>query len=87
MKDLSRNVALHCPVCGNTMFSVVDPVWENASSEDIPGNAEYKCSDCGKVITKDELLSANQGVIEANIEDVKNEALKELEKELKKLFK
>ena len=78
---------MHCPVCGNTMFSVIDNKWEHASPEVIPGDAEYKCSDCGMVISKDKLLAANQSVIDANIEDIKDEALKEIEKKLKKLFR
>lgn len=87
MKDLSRNIALHCPVCGNTMFSVLDKELENTDLKNAPDSAQFKCSDCGKVITKGELLQMNQGVIAAKIEDIKNEATKELEKELKKMFK
>ena len=34
-----------------------------------------------------ELIEENQNVINANIEDIKNEAMKELEKELAKAFK
>lgn len=87
MKDLSRKVSLHCPVCGNTMFSNVDESLDNTNLAEAPGSTLFKCSDCGNVISKDDLIKANEGVINANVEDVKNEALKEFDKELKKLFK
>jgi hypothetical protein len=46
-----------------------------------------QCSDCGKIFTKAELIELNQEVIEANIEDIKKEAVKEFEKELSKVLK
>lgn len=52
-----------------------------------PDSTKIKCSDCGRVFTKAELIEENQNVINANIEDIKNEAMKELEKELAKAFK
>ena len=50
--------------------------------QDAPGETKIKCSDCGKIFTKDELLELNQEVIDANIEDIKKEAIKEFEKNL-----
>ena len=46
-----------------------------------------QCSDCEKIFTKAELIELNQGVIEANIEAIKSEAVKELDKELAKVLK
>ncbi|GKZ02157.1 hypothetical protein ANS017_21550 [Paraclostridium bifermentans] len=46
-----------------------------------------KCSDCGKVVTKDRLLEENNYIIEANIEDFKKDIMKEIEKGFKKIFK
>lgn len=77
MKNLSRNIELNCPVCANDQFEY-DSELESTT---------YKCSDCGKEFTKDELLEANEYKINANIEDVKNEAMKEVEKELKKYLR
>ncbi|MGX7108683.1 ECs_2282 family putative zinc-binding protein [Facklamia miroungae] len=77
MKDLSRNIELNCPICANDQFEY-DSELESTT---------YKCSDCGKEFTKDELLEANEYKINANLEDVKQEALMEIEKELKKIFK
>ena len=77
MKDLSRNVYLYCDVCGNDQF-------EFDSKDE---STKYKCTDCGKEYTKEELIKINEHVINANIEDVEQEAISELEKELKKIFK
>lgn len=87
LKDLSRKVSLHCPVCGNTMFSTMDEHYKNADLCIAPNTVMFKCSDCGNIISKGELLDMNKGVINANIEDIKKEATKEVEKELKRLLK
>lgn len=54
---------------------------------DTADTIRIKCSDCGKILTKAELLKENQSVINANIEDAKDEAMKEIKKELAKAFK
>lgn len=77
MKDLSRSIKLNCPICANNQFEF--------DSELEP--TTYKCSDCGKEFTKDELLKANEYKINANIDDVKDEAIQEIEKQLKKMLK
>ena len=87
MKDLSRKVSLHCPVCGNTMFSTLDEEYNNADLSIAPDTVSFKCSDCGNIISKGELLDMNRGIIDANIEDIKREATKEVEKELKRILK
>lgn len=81
----SRKVTLFCPICGNDQFSSVNDDINNL--HDAPDDTKIKCSDCGSVMTKRELIESNQDIINANIEDVKQEALKEIEKELKKSFK
>ena len=85
MKDLSRNVRLLCPVCGNDQFSTVGRDIEDLL--DAPGDTQFPCSDCRAIYTKEELIEENQGVIYANIEEIKSEAVKEFEKELKKALK
>ena len=85
MKDLSRKVTLYCSVCGNDQFSTLDEGIDDLM--EAPDSTKIKCSDCGRVFTKAELIEENQNVINANIEDIKNEAMKELEKELAKAFK
>lgn len=85
MKDLSRNVTLFCDVCGNDQFSTLDEI--TCELKEAPDETKVKCSDCGKIFTKAELLEVNQEVINANIEDIKNEVVKEFEKELAKALK
>ncbi|MDO5713661.1 MAG: hypothetical protein Q4Q07_04445 [Tissierellia bacterium] len=75
MEDLSRNVSLYCSVYGNDQF-------EFDSKDD---STNYKCIDCGKEYTKEELLEVNEYVINANIEDIKDEAVSEIEKGIKKI--
>lgn len=81
----SRKITLYCPICGNDQFSSISADIENLS--DAPDDTKIKCSDCGCVITKGGLLESNQDIINANIADIKQEAMRELEKELKKSFK
>lgn len=81
----SRNVMLYCPTCGNDQFSSVDV--ENDGILYAPDNTRIQCADCKCIFTKAELIEANQDVINANIEEVKQDLIKDLEKKLKKMFK
>lgn len=85
MKNMQMEICLKCSVCGNDQFSVIDESIQDISEAD--GYVEVKCSDCGKVVTKDELLEENSYIIEANIEDFKNDIMKAIEKDFKKIFK
>lgn len=80
----NRKISMHCPTCGNDQFSTVDDVEDLV---DAPDDTKFKCSDCKSVFTKAELLESNQDIINANIEDIEAEAIKEFEKKLKKIFK
>lgn len=81
----SRKVTIYCPTCGNDQFSCVDADIDNLS--DAPNDAKLKCADCNSIFTKGELIEGNQDIINANIEDIKQEAIKELEKKLEEIFK
>jgi uncharacterized Zn finger protein len=85
MKDIEKNVSMMCYVCGNDQFSVLD---ENLTDiQNAPDETMLKCADCGEEFTKEKLIEENKGKIDANLEDLKEEAMKQLQKELKKLFK
>ena len=58
MKDLSRNISLLCPTCGNDQFSAIDVETDDLS--DAPDETRVKCSDCGMILTKAELIEENQ---------------------------
>lgn len=81
----NRNITLHCPTCGNDQFSCVDVNFDDLS--DAPDEVKLKCADCNSIFTKGELIEANEDTINANIEDIKNEAMQKIEKSLKKIFK
>jgi hypothetical protein len=52
-----------------------------------PDVTEIKCSDCGRVVTKEQLLEENREIINANIEDFKDDIMNQVHKEFKKIFK
>lgn len=85
MNNISRNVSLICPLCGNNQFSAIDCELNNL--KEASGETKIKCSDCGRITTKDALIEDNQEIINANIEDIKKEAISEVEKKLKKALK
>lgn len=85
MKNMHMEICLKCSVCGNDQFSAIDESIQDISEAD--GDVEVKCGDCGRVVTKDELLKENSYIIEANIDDFKVEIMREIEKDLKKIFK
>jgi uncharacterized Zn finger protein len=85
MKDMETRISMKCSVCGNDQFSTVDESIEDMVNA--PEETEVKCSDCGRVTTKEQLIEENRHIIDANIEDFKGEILKEVERELKKMFK
>lgn len=85
VKDLERTVNMICPTCGNDKFD--SPEYDIENIWDAPDETKIQCSDCGLTLTKEELIGENQYVIDANIEDFKKEAIKKLEKELKKSFR
>jgi uncharacterized Zn finger protein len=85
MKDMEKRISMKCSVCGNDQFATVDKTIENM--QEAPDETEVKCSDCGRVTTKEQLLEENSLIIDANVEDFKKEIVKQFEKEIKKMFK
>lgn len=86
MKDIHRTFSLYCPVCGNDQFSCIDNV-EFDDLSDAPDDTQIQCSICKNIYTKAGFLEQNQDIINANINEIEQEAIKVFEKELKKLFK
>ena len=85
MQDLYRNVSLLCPTCGNDQFETLNEV--EGELKDADDTVRFKCSDCGLIISKEELLESNQEIINANVEDLGKDIVKEFEKELRKAVK
>jgi uncharacterized Zn finger protein len=82
---MKMNITLKCSVCANDQFSTVEENIEDLM--DAPDETLIKCSDCGRVVTKEELIEENSHIIDANLEDFKKDIFKEVEKDLKKAFK
>lgn len=85
MKDLERKVKLLCPLCGNNQFASLDDGFEDLlhASDDV----RLRCSDCSSEYTKRELIDSNAEIIDTAVDELKQDAVKELEKELKKAMK
>jgi ribosomal protein S27AE len=69
-----RSISMQCPTCGGTDFE----------SDDSP---EIRCGQCDRTMTKHELREANGERIQAEVEDVKAEIMKDIKKDFSKMFK
>lgn len=77
MKDLSREVAMLCPLCENDQFECLDEEFEDGV--DTLDEVRFRCSDCGSVFTKEELIAENAEVLDNAVEDIKEEFPKKLQ--------
>ena len=84
VEDIEKKVILKCSVCGNDQFFVDDQIAELLHA---PDDTEIKCSDCGRIVTKEQLIEENSYIINENLEDVKNDVKKQVKKELKDMFR
>lgn len=73
-----RTVTLLCPTCGNT---------EMEHDSDLSDGGTIKCPSCNRVMTKEELIRENGENIEYNVEEIKEEVIKDVEKMLADAFK
>lgn len=85
MKNLDRKVTLLCPVCGNDQFASLDEEFEDLlqASDDV----QLRCSDCGSEYTKRELIDSNAEIIDNAVDGLAEDAIKQLEKNLKRAMK
>lgn len=70
-----KEITLLCPVCGNSEMG-------NSEESEI-----VKCTDCGNELTKDELIQENGPSIDAHVNEIKKELTRDIQKQLKNLFK
>lgn len=82
VKDLSRKVLSRCSVCGNSQFMALD--CDGKEFMEFSEAPVYRCSDCGREISREQLFEENQEIIDANMNDIKAEEVNELKKELQK---
>lgn len=77
-KDYSRDIKLRCVVCGDTESFKVD---DNSQT--------IICERCGREYLggKDELIELNQQLIDEEVENIKAEVTKDVQKEFNKMMK
>jgi len=85
MKNMEMKIGMKCGVCGNDQFSIIDERMEDLLNA--PNETEVKCSDCGRVTSKEQFIEENSHIIDANFEDFKDDIMKQLQKDIKKMFK
>lgn len=79
LDKLNRNITLVCPTCGNTEMESLNGLHDVSDS--------FKCDGCGLEISKEDLINANQENINANLDEVKELAAKEVKLEIEKMLK
>lgn len=76
MKDsYDRSMSLQCPTCGGESFEHADV------------KIDVRCVRCDRVMTKDELREANGARIEAEVDALKAEVMKDVKADFAKMFK
>lgn len=82
MDDLSVQVPLSCPTCGCTEFSEV-----SGQDQDSADERRFICAHCGVAISRDQLTEASSASIDATIQDMGDDIISALSKDLKKALK
>lgn len=77
--DYDRKIALICPTCATDQLQY---------DEDLdPTLRTYKCLDCGRELSHNELLQENSGRIDAAMDELKAEVMDDIKRDFSKLFK
>lgn len=71
----ARSVALMCPTCGHKDFERADD------------SSSLRCTSCDRIFTREELIRENGEVIEAEVEELKTEVLRDAKRELQETFR
>lgn len=79
MDDLSVQVPLSCPTCGCTEFSE-----DSEADQESDDERFFTCAHCGAQFSKAQLIDANSASINATIQDMGDEIISALSKDLKK---
>jgi len=79
LDKINRTVTLLCPTCGGSDME--------SKGEAHQESELLKCNSCGLELSRDELMNANQENINVNIDEMKQEAVKEAKSELEKMLK
>lgn len=74
----NRSVNLLCPTCGNSQLEIQGNDQENKI---------IRCPSCDRIMTKEELIRENGVIIDANVDEMKEEILKDVKKEFNDMLK
>ena len=74
-----------CKVCGSDLFEY--SVDNGVSFIDAPDDTVIKCNCCGREVSKAGLIEENSESIQAEVDEIVKDTIKDLEKQLKKAFK
>jgi hypothetical protein len=70
----SRSVKLICSTCASGDFEYEDE------------NGPYRCVSCDRVFTREELMGENGHIIDAHVEEMGAEVLKDAEREIRDML-
>ena len=74
-KKYNRDIPMMCPTCGGTQFETNDSA------------TLAKCVRCELEITIEALKRSNERNIELHVEEVKDQIIKDIKKDVSKMFK
>lgn len=75
----NRTLSLRCPTCAGDLTE-----YEHGVDETIE---LATCASCGRVLTKDELIRENSELIDAHVNEIGAEVVKDAAAEIRKAFK
>ena len=75
--DYGRRVELLCPVCGGKQFEY----------DETKADGPVTCILCKRAFSRDQLIDANQENVAANLDELKDEVMKDVQKDLTDMFK
>lgn len=76
-EEYSRKIGLLCPTCGHTQFRYDE-------DEIMNDDCRIECISCGLSMAKAELIERNNNVIDAGVQEMKQEVVQDVKKELRK---
>ena len=79
MRDHERTIPLACPTCAGENFSF--------NEEEDVATRSNKCADCGMEYTYEEIRMANSARIDAAVDEIKDDVMREVRKTWKKMFR
>ena len=74
--EYTRRVTLVCPTCGGDQFSFEDD-----------GESPVTCANCGRQMSRDDLMMANRETIDAQVDDIGAQVTKDAAEQLRKALR